>query len=219
MQSENISTLYVECDQMYQSKFCVQEFSYFMSGLNIQLEHSENKGLIRHFSKAHASEWDRLCDWCSKHWKIAEQLVQPKFPHRKSRWRLSQITGQLKLGLGGLRRKYLLFEESGSLRDTAMGFVDPFPYGSICQYKTSNSGFLISEVMSFCRAEGRRSFITIWTNPRSHIFQSILSPEQSSSAMHRNFKGVKWMDNHVEQNDGRQSKDQEAELQERFEKD
>ena len=27
------------------------------------------------------------------------------------------------------------------------------------------------------------------------------------------------MDNHVEQNDGRQSKDQEAELQERFQKD
>ena len=42
MQSENISIpMYVECDKMYQSKVCVPEFSYFVSGLDIQLEKSE----------------------------------------------------------------------------------------------------------------------------------------------------------------------------------
>ena len=42
MQSENISTLiYVECDKIYQSKVCVQEFWYIVSGLDIQLEKSE----------------------------------------------------------------------------------------------------------------------------------------------------------------------------------
>ena len=39
MRSENISTpIYVECDKMYLSKVCVQEFSYFVSGLDIQVE-------------------------------------------------------------------------------------------------------------------------------------------------------------------------------------
>ena len=43
MLSDNISTaIYVECDEMYQSKVCVQEFSYFVSGLDIQLEQSED---------------------------------------------------------------------------------------------------------------------------------------------------------------------------------
>ena len=42
VQSENISTpIYVECNKMYRSKVCVQEFSYFVSGLDIQLEKSE----------------------------------------------------------------------------------------------------------------------------------------------------------------------------------
>ena len=47
MQSENISTpIYVECDKMYRSKVCVQEFSYFVSGLGIQLEQSENNSPV-----------------------------------------------------------------------------------------------------------------------------------------------------------------------------
>ena len=42
MQSENISTpIYVECDKMYRPKVCVQEFSYFVFGLDIQLEKPE----------------------------------------------------------------------------------------------------------------------------------------------------------------------------------
>ena len=42
VQSENISTpIYVECNKMYRSKVCVQEFSYFVSGLDIQVEKSE----------------------------------------------------------------------------------------------------------------------------------------------------------------------------------
>ena len=42
MQSENISTpIYVEFDKMYLSKVCVQEFTYFVSGLDIQLEQSK----------------------------------------------------------------------------------------------------------------------------------------------------------------------------------
>ena len=39
---ENISTpIYVECDKMYWSKVWIQEFSYFVAGLDIQLEKSE----------------------------------------------------------------------------------------------------------------------------------------------------------------------------------
>ena len=42
VQSENISTpIYVECDKMYRPKVCVQEFSYFVFGLDIQLEKPE----------------------------------------------------------------------------------------------------------------------------------------------------------------------------------
>ena len=41
-QVKNISTpIYVKCDMMYWSKVCVQEFSFFVSGLDIQLEQSE----------------------------------------------------------------------------------------------------------------------------------------------------------------------------------
>ena len=48
VQSEKISTpIYVECDKMYQSKVCVQEFSYFVSGLDIQLEKSEYDSPVR----------------------------------------------------------------------------------------------------------------------------------------------------------------------------
>ena len=48
MRSENISTpIYVECDKMYRSKVCVQEFWYFVSGLDIQLEQSENYSPVR----------------------------------------------------------------------------------------------------------------------------------------------------------------------------
>ena len=37
MQSEKISTpIYVECDKMYRSKVCLQEFWYIVSGLDIQ---------------------------------------------------------------------------------------------------------------------------------------------------------------------------------------
>ena len=39
VQSENISTpIYVECCKMYRSKACVQEFSYFVSGLIFNLK-------------------------------------------------------------------------------------------------------------------------------------------------------------------------------------
>ena len=45
---ENILTpIYVECDKMYRSKVCVQEFSYFVSGLDIQLEKSEYDSPVR----------------------------------------------------------------------------------------------------------------------------------------------------------------------------
>ena len=50
VQSENITTpIYAECDKMYRlkSKVCVQEFSYFVSGLDIQLEQSENDSPVR----------------------------------------------------------------------------------------------------------------------------------------------------------------------------
>ena len=47
VRSENISTpIYVECDKMYRSKVCVQEFWYFVPGLDIQLEQSENNSPI-----------------------------------------------------------------------------------------------------------------------------------------------------------------------------
>ena len=48
MRSENISTpIYIECDKMYRSKVCVQEFWYFVPGLDIQPEQSENDSPAR----------------------------------------------------------------------------------------------------------------------------------------------------------------------------
>ena len=42
MQSENISTpIHVECNKVHQSKVCVPEFPYFVSGLDIQDKKSE----------------------------------------------------------------------------------------------------------------------------------------------------------------------------------
>ena len=38
---------YVECDKIYRSKVCVQEVWYFVSGLDIQLEQSENDNPVR----------------------------------------------------------------------------------------------------------------------------------------------------------------------------
>ena len=49
VQSENISTpIYVESDldKMYQTKVCLQEFWYFVSGLDIQLEQSEKNNPV-----------------------------------------------------------------------------------------------------------------------------------------------------------------------------
>ena len=41
--SENISSpVYVECNKMHWSKVCAQEFWYFVSGLDVQLEQSKN---------------------------------------------------------------------------------------------------------------------------------------------------------------------------------
>ena len=43
VESQNISTpIYVECSKMYWSKVCVQDFWYFVPGLDIQPEQSEN---------------------------------------------------------------------------------------------------------------------------------------------------------------------------------
>ena len=43
VQSESISTpIYVQCDKMYSSKVCVQEFWFFVPGFDIQPEQSEN---------------------------------------------------------------------------------------------------------------------------------------------------------------------------------
>ena len=52
MLCENILTpIAVECDKMYRSKVCVQQFSYFVSGLDIQLEQSENDSPARKVAK------------------------------------------------------------------------------------------------------------------------------------------------------------------------
>ena len=42
-----IFPIYVECNKMYQSKVCVQEFLYFVSGLDIQVEKSEYDSPVR----------------------------------------------------------------------------------------------------------------------------------------------------------------------------
>ena len=48
VRSENISTpIYVECNKMYQSKVCIQDFWFFVSGLHIQPEQSENDNASR----------------------------------------------------------------------------------------------------------------------------------------------------------------------------
>ena len=48
VQSENILTpIYVDCNNMYWSKVCVQEFSYFVPGLDILLEKFEYDSPVR----------------------------------------------------------------------------------------------------------------------------------------------------------------------------
>ena len=42
MQSENITSNYLECNKMYLSIICVQEFWYFVPGIDIQPEQSKN---------------------------------------------------------------------------------------------------------------------------------------------------------------------------------
>ena len=44
---KKFNPIYVECDKTYRSKVWVQEFSYFASGLDIQLEKSENNSPVR----------------------------------------------------------------------------------------------------------------------------------------------------------------------------
>ena len=59
MRSENISTpIYVECDKMYRSKVCVREFSYFVSGLDIQLEKSEYNSPVRKKNRLQMAKYD-----------------------------------------------------------------------------------------------------------------------------------------------------------------
>ena len=61
MQSEKISTpIYVECDKMYQSKVCVQEFSYFVSGLDIQDEKSEYNSPVHQKNQLQVAKYDNL---------------------------------------------------------------------------------------------------------------------------------------------------------------
>ena len=55
VQSEKISTpIFFECDKRYQSKDCVQGFTYFVSGLDIQLQQSENNSPVR---KTNGCRW------------------------------------------------------------------------------------------------------------------------------------------------------------------
>ena len=60
--SENISTpIYVECCKMYLSKVCVQEFWYFVSGLDIQLEQSE------YYSTVPIKNWLQVAKYDQSH--------------------------------------------------------------------------------------------------------------------------------------------------------
>ena len=62
VRSESISTpIYVGCDKMYQSKVCVQEFSYFVSGLEIQLEQSKNYSPVRKKNQLQVAKYDEYC--------------------------------------------------------------------------------------------------------------------------------------------------------------
>ena len=59
MNGENISTpIYVVCDKIYRSKVCVQEFSYFLSGLDIQLEKSEYNSPVRKKNRLQVAKYD-----------------------------------------------------------------------------------------------------------------------------------------------------------------
>ena len=70
MLSENISTpIYVECCEMYQSKVCVQEFSYFVSGLDIQLEQSEYDSLAVLYAKNICCRWQKYKESCTVFFK------------------------------------------------------------------------------------------------------------------------------------------------------
>ena len=65
LQSEDISTpIYVECDKMYRSKVCIQEFSYFVSGqagLDIQLEKLEIDIPVCKKSRLQVAKYDESC--------------------------------------------------------------------------------------------------------------------------------------------------------------
>ena len=59
VQSENISTpIYVECDKIYRSKVCVQEFLYIVSGLDIQFEKSEYDSPVCQKNRLQVAKYD-----------------------------------------------------------------------------------------------------------------------------------------------------------------
>ena len=59
MLSENISTpIDVECYKMYRSKVCVQELSYFVSGLDIKLEKSEFNSPVHKKNQLQVAKYD-----------------------------------------------------------------------------------------------------------------------------------------------------------------
>ena len=59
MRNEDISTpIYVECDKMYRSKVCVQEFLYIVSDPDIQVEKSEYNSPVRKKNRLQVAKYD-----------------------------------------------------------------------------------------------------------------------------------------------------------------
>ena len=84
MWSENISNpIYIECDTMYRSKVCIQEFWYFVPGLDIQPEQSENDNPARKKAVA-GCKTPRVifpAHWCKSMPQWLRLIGVIQFPH------------------------------------------------------------------------------------------------------------------------------------------
>ena len=92
VQSENISTpIYVEYNKMYWSKVCVQQFWYFVSGLDIQSELSENDSPVR---KKIGCRWQNM----TSHIHFSKQFIQTNGLVVKASSKLSGHLGFIPVG-------------------------------------------------------------------------------------------------------------------------
>ena len=64
----NSTAIHDECDWMYQAKVCVQEFSYFVSGLDIQLQQFKNKSPVCKKYWLQVAKYNKSCTVFAGNW-------------------------------------------------------------------------------------------------------------------------------------------------------